>query len=548
MIKLIKAFPYDNRYDYVKMFSTKQEQNNYFNSLPSITVDDTNYIKMHKTINVKYSLDYLESVGINYIIFNNGYKDIYAFIVNKKYVREELTELIYEVDVIQTYMFDFTLKKSYVERKVCSLSEINDFDEGLNLGEYRVASDTPVFEKGEKYFAMFNGIKEYSITLDENGKITYYAELPTNKSTPLTKIDGINYPLFFMPLPSGNIPTALADHPSLVGIIRFPDCTYSTQEFDIPFLQRYDGSVFEGDETQVTYGTVNYKANVCTEINTTTLTGNGGTVAKNEVTDFYPYTVYVLTDGEASPLIMKPQELPSEIIVKGKFALSHIPIERYYVEGYKGDNDGKIYNITNVNQMMLPTANNTASAYLSANGGSLSMQRKHSVTENIISGIATSLNVVSSVLGAMSGLNKNSNSKILSGLGNASAGFGAVGDVVGGIGSIVSGVNRIKESDQRIKDVLLTPNSISSWGTPSTRNAFDTNSVRIVKYTVSETVKNKIRNFVARFGNKYNNYATINLKNYKGYIKFISPDIDSSIDFLYINKIREILERGVYIE
>jgi len=529
MIKLIKAFPYDNRYDYVKMFATKQEQNNYFNSLPNIRVDETNYIKMHKTINVKYSFDYLESEGINYIIFNNGYKDIYAFIVNKRYVREELTELIYEVDVIQTYMFNFTLKKSYVERKVCTLTEVSDFDEGLNLGEYRVSSDTIIFQKGEKYFAMFNGIKDYSITLDANGKITYYAELPTNKSKPLTKIDGINYPLYFMPLPSGNIPTALADHPSLVGIVRFPNCIYSTQEIDIPFLQRYD-PIFEG-ETEVSYGTVIYKANVCTEITTMTLTGNGGTVAKNEVTDFYPYTVYVLTDGEASPLIMKPQELPSNITVKGKFALSHIPIERYYVQGYKGDNDGKIYNITNVNQMMLPTANNTASAFLSANGGSLSMQREHSVTENTISGIATGMNVVSSVIGAMSG-----------------AGFGAVGGAVGGIGSIVSGINRIKESDQRIKDVLLTPNSISSWGTPSTRKAFDTNSVRIVKYTVSVTVKNKIRNFVARFGNKYNNYATIDLKSYKGYIKFISPDIDSSIDFLYINKIREILERGVYIE
>ena len=414
-------------------------------------------------------------------------------------------------------MFNFTLKKSYVERKVCTLSEVSDFDEGLNLGEYRVASDTTIFQKGEKYFAMFNGIKDYSITLDANGKITYYAELPTSKSTPLTKIDGINYPLFFMPLPSGNIPTALADHPSLVGIVRFPDCVYSTQEIGIPFLMRYD-PVFENDETEVTYGTVIYEANVCTEITTTTLTGNGGTVTKNEVTDFYPYTVYVLTDGEADPLVMKPQDLPSTITVKGKFALSHIPIERYYIPGYKGDNDGKIYNITNANQMMLPTGNNTASAYLSSNGGSLSMQRKHSVTENIISGIATGLNAVSS------------------------------GNVVGGVGSIVGGINRIKESDQRIQDVLLTPNSIASWGTPSTRNAFNTNSVRIVKYTVSETVKNKIRNFVARFGNKYNNYATINLKNYKGYIKFISPDIDSSIDNIYINKIREILERGVYIE
>ena len=167
MIKLIKAFPYDNRYDYVKMFATKQEQNNYFNSLPSIRVDDTNYIKMHKTINVKYSLDYLESEGINYIIFNNGYKDIYAFIVNKRYVREELTELIYEVDVIQTYMFDFSIGKSFIERKVCNINEITDYDEGIEIGEYYIENEWNVLIKDGTYFAMFNGFKDYDISSGE---------------------------------------------------------------------------------------------------------------------------------------------------------------------------------------------------------------------------------------------------------------------------------------------------------------------------------------------------------------------------------------------
>ena len=281
MITLYKAYPYDNSYDYTKMFTTKSAQDSFFNSFDSIDIEEHNYIKVENTFNVNYGYDYLEHHGINYIKFNNGFRDIYAFIIKKEYVREEVTRLIYEVDVIQTYMFNFTLKKSYVERKVCTLSEVNDFDEGLHLGEYRVASDTIVFQKGEKYFAMFNGIKDYSITLDGNGKITYYAELPTSKSTPLTKIDGINYPLFFMPLPSGNIPTALADHPSLVGIVRFPNCNYSTNEIGIPFLQRYD-PVLEG-QTEVTYGTVIYEANVCTEITTTTLTGNGGTATKNEV-------------------------------------------------------------------------------------------------------------------------------------------------------------------------------------------------------------------------------------------------------------------------
>ena len=64
----------------------------------------------------------------------------------------------------------------------------------------------------------------------------------------------------------------------------------------------------------------------------------------------------------------------------------------------------------------------------------------------------------------------------------------------------------------------------------------------------NNNVKEKINNFVARYGNKYNNYATINLRSYKGYIKFISPNLDSKIDNVYLNKIQGIFERGVFIE
>ena len=78
--------------------------------------------------------------------------------------------------------------------------------------------------------------------------------------------------------------------------------------------------------------------------------------------------------------------------------------------------------------------------------------------------------------------------------------------------------------------------------------AFDTDSVRLLRYTIKDEVKNKINNYAERYGNKYNNYATINIRSYKGFIKFISPKIESKIDNIYLQKIIEILERGVYCE
>ena len=199
MIKLIKSFPYDNKYDYVKMFSSKEEQKQYFRNFDYENVDNHNYIKIEKSFNVKYDYDYLENEGVNYLIFDNGYRTIYAFIIKKEYVRENLTKLIYEVDVIQTFMFDFTINKSFVERKTCNIDEIVDFDEGINLGEHIIEKSHHIFDKESIYFAMFNGFKEQELIFDGN-TLKSVVDLPFSTSKPLTIVDGIQYPLYFMPL------------------------------------------------------------------------------------------------------------------------------------------------------------------------------------------------------------------------------------------------------------------------------------------------------------------------------------------------------------
>lgn len=200
MIKLIKAFPYDNSYDYVKMFTTKQEQDAYFNTLNKEIIDDTNYIKVENSFNINYEFDYLENEGVNYVIFNNGYKDIYAFIIKKEYVRKEVTRIIYEVDVIQTYMFNFNVGNSFVERKVCNINEISDYDEGIYIGEHSISQDITAIAKTSKYFAMFNGFKEQELIFNDSGKLVSVVDIPYSTSKPLTTIDDVQYPLYFMPL------------------------------------------------------------------------------------------------------------------------------------------------------------------------------------------------------------------------------------------------------------------------------------------------------------------------------------------------------------
>lgn len=314
------------------------------------------------------------------------------------------------------------------------------------------------------------------------------------------------------------LPTTLSDHPSLVGIIRLPFCNVQDKNIDIslPFL---DGEVWK---------MVTQSVDMATTITQIPIEDASFTINKNSITDFYPYTYYVLTDGESEPLIMKPQYMPTECTVCGKFALSNQPIERYFVKGYKGDNDGRIYNITNLNQMMLPCATNEGANFLNANANTIMQNRKNTITSNILNSVSN----IGATIGSL-------------GSGNMSL---AMGVGLNGISSAINGINQIKQIDARNKDLLLTPSSISSFGTPSTRNAFNNNSVRVLKYTIDDKIKSKVLNFTKRYGNKYNNFSTIDLKSYKGYIKIIEPNIDSKIDNIHINKIREILERGVYCE
>lgn len=306
------------------------------------------------------------------------------------------------------------------------------------------------------------------------------------------------------------LPQEISDHPSLIGIVRIPSCTYQSDRMNIPYItEDIDGN----------FTSMLLNVEMATSITGSIKTGVGITIPKENVTDFYPYTYYVLTDGEAEPLIMYPQYMASPMIIGGKFALSNQPIERYYPIGYRGDTTGRVYNITNMNQMTLPCATNEGLSYLNANANTIAQSRKSQITGNVLNAVGS---VVSAVANPMT------------------IGYG--------VSSIVNGINSIKEMDARNKDSILTPPTISSFGTPSTRKSFNTDNVRLIRYSITSRMRNKIENYIERYGNKYNNYATINLRDYKGYIKFVSPKVESEIDNMYLQKIIDILERGVYCE
>ena len=113
-------------------------------------------------IRVGYVADVLQDC--NYMMFRNtayGSKWFYAFITEINYLNDHTSEIRYELDVMQTYYFDYDLGRCFVEREH-SLTDYlyeSQTDEGLDPGDMIVRSASskyfdPVNESAAAYYAV----------------------------------------------------------------------------------------------------------------------------------------------------------------------------------------------------------------------------------------------------------------------------------------------------------------------------------------------------------------------------------------------------------
>ena len=99
-------------------FSSATAQYNYFHGLPYIELDGSYY--QRKDSSIYYPDNFDDLLEYNYVMYQNSNysnKWFYAFIENMEYVSDNCTRIEITTDVFQTWQFDFTYLKSFVERK-----------------------------------------------------------------------------------------------------------------------------------------------------------------------------------------------------------------------------------------------------------------------------------------------------------------------------------------------------------------------------------------------------------------------------------------------
>lgn len=139
-VRLLHNVPLDNTYDHTIYFADATAQYNYFAGLTKKNCTNYTYQRVNKgKIRVEGKADLY--YDCNYMMFQNtsfGNKWFYAFINSVEYINNETTEIDFEIDVMQTWMFDCTVEECFIEREHTYSDAIGDniVPETVDVGEY----------------------------------------------------------------------------------------------------------------------------------------------------------------------------------------------------------------------------------------------------------------------------------------------------------------------------------------------------------------------------------------------------------------------------
>lgn len=150
-IKILHNVSLNNDYDHTIYFASEQAQRTFFdnNIRVKYTLNNQQYqrkergwMQVNLNQNQLWDCTYLMFQNTNYTLAPSGsigtsYKWFYAFILNVEYVNENVSKINFEIDELQTWMFDYQLEKCYVEREHSATDNMfeNIVDEEIDVGK-----------------------------------------------------------------------------------------------------------------------------------------------------------------------------------------------------------------------------------------------------------------------------------------------------------------------------------------------------------------------------------------------------------------------------
>ncbi len=137
-LHILKNVSLNSDYDHTVYFEGKVEQTEYFLSKIKYTLSNQSYQRKERGW-IQVNINQNDLWDCTYLMYQNTThhnKWFYAFILNVEYINEGVSKINFEIDVIQTWHFDYVLDKCFVEREHSITDNYfeNTIEENLDLG------------------------------------------------------------------------------------------------------------------------------------------------------------------------------------------------------------------------------------------------------------------------------------------------------------------------------------------------------------------------------------------------------------------------------
>lgn len=162
VVKLLTGVKLNNTYENTIYFESRLAQETYFLSKVLQTAGTYNNLSYQRvgSNRIRLQIPIETAMLADYLMFKNPAfenqgdfvdKWFYAFIKNTVYINNEVTEIEYEIDVIQTWFYDCTLLQSFVERE-----HVADDTPGLHIVPENIAT-------GEEMITLYEQTVDLSV-------------------------------------------------------------------------------------------------------------------------------------------------------------------------------------------------------------------------------------------------------------------------------------------------------------------------------------------------------------------------------------------------
>ena len=159
--ELLENVNFDNSYQNVIDFDSQEQQDEYFENMVVESFDEFTVIRQDEEIKIEKNVNTINSNYCRYTNTIDGVeKTFYAFILSKEYVNPDITRLTLEVDVWQTYLFDYKIKQSFIDRQHKDRFQITNksikpkydlIKENVDAGsEYDLLSSEKILDKNNR--------------------------------------------------------------------------------------------------------------------------------------------------------------------------------------------------------------------------------------------------------------------------------------------------------------------------------------------------------------------------------------------------------------